>query len=328
MPAPCAWGSRPPSPIPDLPGRKFPGHGTRTANALDPATRTLLVEVQVANPAGTLDARACTPRWIWRCRAANPPLLIPGDTLVVRSDGPQVAVVDPDGMVHFKRIHLGRDFGDHLEVLVRPAGGTAGGRESQRRGPRRRQGEARRYRKEALMFDANCSRTRRRCAPCWHFCRRALLAQPSVTRPVSTPPAPRLPELAARARSDPRRQPLPFASGRAGPGHREQSRYRTAALHLPVPRRCELLRAQGGGATRGLNYTLAEVPAGVGGPLSPVVTSPATSGHATTGNVGAYERPRTGRARRAADQLLACRAPRPNPTARRFRSSTRPSWGS
>jgi hypothetical protein len=47
----------------------------------------------------------------------DPPLLIPGDTLVVRSDGPQVAVVAPDGRVHFARIQLGRDFGDHLEVL-------------------------------------------------------------------------------------------------------------------------------------------------------------------------------------------------------------------
>jgi len=46
----------------------------------------------------------------------------------------------------------------------------------------------------------------------------------------------------------------------------------------------ELLRARGGGVTRGLNYTLAEVPAGVGGPLSPVVTAAATSGQATTGS--------------------------------------------
>ena len=40
--------------IPDLPGRKFTGTVTRTANALDPATRTLLTEVQVPNPAGVL----------------------------------------------------------------------------------------------------------------------------------------------------------------------------------------------------------------------------------------------------------------------------------
>ena len=48
---------------------------------------------------------------------ANPPLLIPSDTLVVRSDGPQVAVVDGGGVIHYTRIQLGRDLGDHLEVL-------------------------------------------------------------------------------------------------------------------------------------------------------------------------------------------------------------------
>jgi RND family efflux transporter MFP subunit len=102
--------------IPDLPGRKFNGTVTRTANALDPNTRTLLVEVQMANPGGTLlpgmytQVDLAVPR-------SDPPLVIPGDTLVVRSDGPQVAAVAPDGVVHFTRIHLGRDFGDHLEVL-------------------------------------------------------------------------------------------------------------------------------------------------------------------------------------------------------------------
>ena len=45
----------------------------------------------------------------------------------------------------------------------------------------------------------------------------------------------------------------------------------------------EWLRARGGGMTRGLNYVLLDVPAGVGGPLSPVVTNPAT-GRATPGS--------------------------------------------
>jgi RND family efflux transporter MFP subunit len=102
--------------VPELPGRKFTGKIARTANALDPATRTLLTEVQVANSAGTLmpgmyaQVDLSVPR-------KNPPLLIPGDTLVVRSDGPQVAVVGPDGTVHFTLIQLGRDYGDRLEVL-------------------------------------------------------------------------------------------------------------------------------------------------------------------------------------------------------------------
>jgi RND family efflux transporter MFP subunit len=103
--------------VPDLPGRKFPGVMARTANALDPATRTLLVEVQADNSGGTLlpgmyaQVDLAVPR-------KDPPLLIPGDTLVVRSDGPQVAVVEPDGTVHYQRVQLGRDFGDRLEALA------------------------------------------------------------------------------------------------------------------------------------------------------------------------------------------------------------------
>lgn len=101
--------------IPDRPG-KFSGTVARTANALDPATRTLLVEVQVPNPGALLmpgeyaEVDLAVPR-------KDPPLAIPADTLVVRSDGPQVAVVRPDGAVHFAGVQLGRDFGDRLEVL-------------------------------------------------------------------------------------------------------------------------------------------------------------------------------------------------------------------
>jgi RND family efflux transporter MFP subunit len=102
--------------IPDLPGRKFNGVVARTANALDPATRTLLVEVRAENSSGTLmpgmyaQVDLSVPR-------KDPPLIIPGDTLVVRANGPQVAVVAPDGTVHFQRVQLGRDFGDRLEAL-------------------------------------------------------------------------------------------------------------------------------------------------------------------------------------------------------------------
>jgi multidrug efflux pump subunit AcrA (membrane-fusion protein) len=102
--------------LPDLPGRQFHGAVTRTANALDPATRTLLVEIQVPNPEGTLlpgtycQVSLTAPR-------SNPPLLIPGDTLVVRPDGPQVALVGGDQSVHFQRINLGRDYGDQIEVV-------------------------------------------------------------------------------------------------------------------------------------------------------------------------------------------------------------------
>ncbi|MFI4982414.1 MAG: efflux RND transporter periplasmic adaptor subunit, partial [Nevskiales bacterium] len=102
--------------IADLQGRKFSGTVTRTTNALDPATRTLLVEVQAANPGGALLPGMYTQVDLAIPRR-DPPLLIPADTLVVRSDGPQVAVVSGEGVVHFTRIQLGRDFGDRIEVL-------------------------------------------------------------------------------------------------------------------------------------------------------------------------------------------------------------------
>jgi RND family efflux transporter MFP subunit len=102
--------------IPDLPGRRFSGKVSRSANALDPASRTLLTEIEVVNTEGTLLPGMFTQVDLLVPRR-DPPLLIPGDTLVVRSDGPQVAVVDRSGEVHYTRITLGRDFGDHLEVL-------------------------------------------------------------------------------------------------------------------------------------------------------------------------------------------------------------------
>jgi RND family efflux transporter MFP subunit len=103
--------------IAELPGRLFKGTVTRTANALDPATRTLLTEVQIANPGGVLmpgmfaDVDLAVPR-------TDPPLSIPGDALLVRADGPQVAAIGAGDAVHFTKVRLGRDFGDHIEVLA------------------------------------------------------------------------------------------------------------------------------------------------------------------------------------------------------------------
>jgi RND family efflux transporter MFP subunit len=102
--------------ISDLPSKVFPGTVARTADSLDAASRTLLAEVQVSNAAGLLkpgmyaQVDFTTPR-------AEPPLLIKGDALVVRSNGPQVAVVMPDKTIHFQSVTLGRDYGDRIEIL-------------------------------------------------------------------------------------------------------------------------------------------------------------------------------------------------------------------
>jgi len=52
---------------------------------------------------------------------------------------------------------------------------------------------------------------------------------------------------------------------------------------LPIAE-SEVLRAKGGGTLRGVLFTLADTPAGVGGPLSPLVTNAATSTSVTPGS--------------------------------------------
>lgn len=102
--------------VPDLPGKHFSGTVTRTSSSLDPSSRTLLAEVQVPNPDGTLlPGTYCQVDL--NTKRATPPALIPGDALVVRSDGPQVAVVLSDQRIHFQKLVLGRDYGDRIEVI-------------------------------------------------------------------------------------------------------------------------------------------------------------------------------------------------------------------
>lgn len=97
------------------PGRVFPGRVARTSNALDAASRTLLAELQIPNPSGALMPGMYAQVRLEMVRAARP-VLASGDTVVIRPDGPQVAVVR-DGVVHFQKIRIGRDFGHDVEVL-------------------------------------------------------------------------------------------------------------------------------------------------------------------------------------------------------------------
>ncbi len=101
--------------ISDRPGRSFTGVVTRTANSLDPASRTLLTEVQVSNTNGALMPGTYALVDLDSSRT-HPPLLLPSGAFVVRADGTQVAVVSPNHTVHFQKIQVGRDYGDRIEV--------------------------------------------------------------------------------------------------------------------------------------------------------------------------------------------------------------------
>jgi RND family efflux transporter MFP subunit len=102
--------------VADHPGREFKGTVARSAKALDPASRTLLVEIHVPNSDGAL-LPGTYARVDLVSGRKDAPLLIPGDALIVRGEGTTVATVRPDGTVHIQKIVVGRDYGDRLEVM-------------------------------------------------------------------------------------------------------------------------------------------------------------------------------------------------------------------
>lgn len=100
----------------ELPGKVFEGKVARSSGALDPATRTLLVEVQVANTKGEL-LPGMYANVTLRASREDPPLLIPSEALIARAEGTLVAVVDESSTVHFRPVRVGRDTGSEIEVL-------------------------------------------------------------------------------------------------------------------------------------------------------------------------------------------------------------------
>jgi len=99
----------------EFPGRRFPGKLVRTANAINNATRTLQVEVDVDNPAGKLLSGSYAEVHL-KLPGLTSTHLLPVDTLLFRSEGLQVAVVK-DGRVALTHVTPGHDFGNQIEIL-------------------------------------------------------------------------------------------------------------------------------------------------------------------------------------------------------------------
>jgi RND family efflux transporter MFP subunit len=102
--------------IPEFPHRDFPGKVIRSAGAIDPVSRTLLTEVQIPNPQGEILPGAYATVH-FKVTLIEPPLAIPPNSLLFRSQGPQVAVVTPQATIHLQNVTMGRDLGTSLEVL-------------------------------------------------------------------------------------------------------------------------------------------------------------------------------------------------------------------
>jgi RND family efflux transporter MFP subunit len=101
--------------IRELPQTAFEGTVVRNARALDAASRTLLTEVQIANPKRLL-LPGMYAEVRFQIKTDGQTLVIPANALVVRTEGPVAAVVKSDNTVHYQKLELGRDFGTEVEI--------------------------------------------------------------------------------------------------------------------------------------------------------------------------------------------------------------------
>jgi RND family efflux transporter MFP subunit len=104
--------------LPDRPGRTYDATVQTTSSAIDPATRTLMVELYVNNERGEL-----LPGAYAEVHFALPPgtaggaLRLPANVLLFRGDGLHVATVDAQDRVVMKPVTIGRDDGSAIEIV-------------------------------------------------------------------------------------------------------------------------------------------------------------------------------------------------------------------
>jgi RND family efflux transporter MFP subunit len=100
----------------EFPGRKFEGTVARTAESIDPATRTLLTEVDVVNKDGVL-LPGSFGQVHFAVGANVQKLTVPVNAMLFRTEGAKVAVIGADNKVQLRPLNIGRDYGQTLEVL-------------------------------------------------------------------------------------------------------------------------------------------------------------------------------------------------------------------
>lgn len=102
--------------LPQFPDRVFKAVVATTARAIDPVSRTLLVELHASNPDGVLE-----PGTYAQVKFNLPPnpdvLTIPATALIFQQAGMQVGVVGPDNRAELRSVTLGRNFGTSVEVV-------------------------------------------------------------------------------------------------------------------------------------------------------------------------------------------------------------------
>jgi RND family efflux transporter MFP subunit len=100
----------------EFPGRRFKGDLVRTADSIDAASRTLLVEVDVDNPKGEIFPGAYTEVHL-NVPSGAPALIVPVSALIFRSNSLQLGTVQNGNQAKLATITLGHDLGSEVEVI-------------------------------------------------------------------------------------------------------------------------------------------------------------------------------------------------------------------
>jgi membrane fusion protein, multidrug efflux system len=100
----------------EFPGQKFSARIARTAESIDPNTRTLLTEVDVPNRDGRL-LPGSFGEVHFAVGSNVDKVTVPVNAMLFRSEGAKVAVVDPNNKIQLRAINIGKDYGATLEIL-------------------------------------------------------------------------------------------------------------------------------------------------------------------------------------------------------------------
>lgn len=102
--------------VQEFPNKVFKGKISRFAKALDPIARTLLTEIDIANPEGLLYPGVYgNVKFLFKPDTMN--FIIPTTAIIIHSGLPHVAVVDSNDIVHLRKVQIGLDYGNEMEIV-------------------------------------------------------------------------------------------------------------------------------------------------------------------------------------------------------------------
>lgn len=109
-------GEKIPLTFPEFPGKTFTGTLVRTADAIDPASRTLLVEIDIENRAGKLLPGA-QAQVHFKAAAVAQTFIVPASALIFRHEGLRIGTVVHGNIAHLVPITIGEDDGSTVQVI-------------------------------------------------------------------------------------------------------------------------------------------------------------------------------------------------------------------